>query len=442
MPSAEVSMPKQRTEAETEKYLWQSPPVEENEEEPFRSKNEMLVATHMLWVALFGVLFIVTSAGLIAFNKHLMHEDRFPYAVPLVLLHAAFCSVFAALLLLIRPSLFPSLTDPEKKVSIDRDLMLKGPLPIALLFSVQLVLSNTAYLHSSVAFLQMMKEANIVLVYIFSLIALLEKFSWPSVMLLAGMLGATAMTIHGEMNFSMTGFVMQGIGQVAECAKIVLQALLLTNAGRKMDVLTFVLLVMPVCFCILLVVLLWIVFLYPNDHFRFPQWSEVEIWWPILLLNACLAFTLNVVTALFVKHSSAVAFILCGIFKDVMILIAGRIFYHEMISVLQYIGFTLQLLFILIWSLMKSFPHEFENGIIAGCATVLFGYEQRSRNDQESCAAEAVLNYGTMEKDEKGDASGESTATGSGEQSDSEKSFQTVGEQTCARQEKSVCQQV
>merc|ERR1719247_2270595 len=131
-------------------------------------------------VSMFGVGYVICSAGLIAYNKYLMNHDRFPFAICLVFIHAAFCSLCAGVLYLVKPSLFPSLSDPARKVPIDSSLILRGALPIAILFSAQLVLTNTAYLHSSVAFLQMMKEANLVLVYVLSLMASLEKFSWRS----------------------------------------------------------------------------------------------------------------------------------------------------------------------------------------------------------------------------------------------------------------------
>merc|ERR1719272_313456 len=107
------------------------------------------------------------------------------------MIHCAFCSLSLLVLRFVVPSLFPSLTDPARRVVVDRDLILKGALPIALFFSGQLVLSNTAYLHSSVAFLQMMKEANIILVYTFSLMVALERFSWRSIKILICVLVAT-----------------------------------------------------------------------------------------------------------------------------------------------------------------------------------------------------------------------------------------------------------
>jgi len=229
------------------------------------------LASQFMLVGILGVGYIATSAGLIAYNKFLIDHDRFPYAISLVLIHAIFCSAMAGLLYLIRPSLFPSLTDPEKKVAVDADLIFRGALPIAVFFSAQLVLSNTAYLHSSVAFLQMMKEANLVLVYTFSLIAAMEKFSWRSCGILAFIIVATTMTIHGEVNFSMTGFAIQGISQLFESCKIVLQAMLLSHAGRKLDALTYVLIVMPLC-AILLAAGICMLTVFPHEHFLVPQY--------------------------------------------------------------------------------------------------------------------------------------------------------------------------
>merc|ERR1719265_906960 len=173
------------------------------------------------------------------------------------------------------------------------------------------------------------------------------------------------LTIHGEVNFSMTGFLIQGTGQIFECCKIVLQAMLLSAAGRKLDALTYVLLVMPLC-AVCLGAGMGVLVAFPHSHFLTPELHHLYSWWPHLLANACIAFLLNVVIAMFVKHSSAVAFILAGIVKDAMIVAAGGFLLNEVVTVIQFIGFGLQLAAILLWSLMKIFPDKFNDGILAG----------------------------------------------------------------------------
>lgn len=326
-----------------------------------------------MWVLLaVCALYITTSAGMIAFNKYLMHEGRFPYATTMVLIHSGFSAFCALMLFLIKPSLFPSLTDPDQKVSIDRSLILHGALPIAVLFSIQLVLSNTAYLHSSLAFLQMMKESNLVLVYVFSLIAALETFGWNKILLIAMIIFATMLTIHGELNFSWTGFCIQGSGQLFESAKIVMQAVLLSSAGHKLDVLTYVIVVMPLCFCVLGAILFALVYVHPLENLRTPEWKDIVAWWPVLLANATVAFALNLSIALFMKKSSAVGFILAGIAKDAAIVLSGVLALSESISLQQLFGFTLQLGLIWVWSLMKMFPNKFDDGILSGLMKLAF----------------------------------------------------------------------
>mmetsp|Transcript_37745 Transcript_37745/g.108278 ORF Transcript_37745/g.108278 Transcript_37745/m.108278 type:complete len:392 (-) Transcript_37745:107-1282(-) len=262
-----------------------------------------------------GAGYIVVSSGLISYNKFLIHRERFPFAVPLVFMHACFCSCLSFFLYLVKPSLFPSLTDEAQRVPLDRDLILKGALPIAIFFSGQLALSNSAYLHSSVAFLQMMKEANLALVYTLSLAAALERFYWRHAAILVAVVAATLMTIHGEFNFSFTGFALQGSSQLLECTKIVLQALLLSAPGRKLDALTYVLLVMPCCALLLGTAIFGIHFFTQSSALLLPTTADLVVWWPHLLANSCIAFAVNVVVALFVKHSSAVSFILAGMVK-------------------------------------------------------------------------------------------------------------------------------
>lgn len=247
-------------------------------------------------------------------------------------------------------------------------MLWRGSLPVAICFAGQLALSNTAYMHSSVAFLQMLKESNIALVYALSLAFSLEKFSGRNVAMLGCILCATTLTIHGELNFNMTGFMIQGTSQLFESLKIVLQVMLLSQAGKKLDALSFVLVVLPFCFILLGSALCVSSIMYPDykGASSIPPLDLVRVWSPHLVVNACLAFALNVVIALFVKHSSGVTFVLAGVVKDAMIVCAGGMVLGEVISAQQVLGFSLQLALITLLALAKTFPERFEPGVILG----------------------------------------------------------------------------
>ena len=58
------------------------------------------------------------------------------------------------------------LVDGAKDVHVSKEMFLRSILPIGLLFSGSLILSNTAYLYLSVAFIQMLKVCSEVCVAI------------------------------------------------------------------------------------------------------------------------------------------------------------------------------------------------------------------------------------------------------------------------------------
>lgn len=318
-----------------------------------------------------ATLTILCSAALISFNKYLIHPGRFPFAVPLVILHMAVSFSLSACLRMAKPSLFPSLTDPAASAKIDANLFFRGLLPIGAFFVAQLVLSNTAYLHTSVAFLQMMKESNLVLVYLFSLVAALERFRCRNLNMLVLIVFATTLTIKGEVHFSAIGFGLQGTSQIFESLKIVLQGVLLSAGGVKLDALSYVLLMTPGCFFFLLCLLVCL-YMHPIAMIAVPTWADIARWWPLLLANACVAYALNVVSAMFIKHSSPVAFILAGIVKDAAIVFSGVLVLHEAISRVQALGFCLQLSLIFLWTMLKTFPDKFEAGVLPGLLSMVF----------------------------------------------------------------------
>eukprot|EP00442_Polarella_glacialis_P036505 CAMPEP_0115072136 /NCGR_PEP_ID=MMETSP0227-20121206/14057_1 /TAXON_ID=89957 /ORGANISM="Polarella glacialis, Strain CCMP 1383" /LENGTH=376 /DNA_ID=CAMNT_0002458839 /DNA_START=85 /DNA_END=1215 /DNA_ORIENTATION=+ len=315
---------------------------------------------------------IMASTCLINYNKIVMQPGNFPFAVPLVMLHSFCGTMFALILLLVRPSFFPSLTDPDKKVTIDFEYILRSTSPVALCFTASLVLSNTAYQFASVAFLQMLKQGNVILVFGFSLMAGLEVLRLRSVLLICGILAATGLTVKGEMNSSVVGLFVQLSCCIFESAKIVIQGILLSGTGKKLDPMSYLLIISPQCFLLLSGVVACHTFFIPVPTLVLPAWSNfVECRW-LLAGNVLVAFSLNYISASFLRVGSPMAFLMVNIIKDVMIVTASAIVMHAPISSLQMVSFPVQLSLILIWSLIKAFPQNFEeNGVAFGLASLV-----------------------------------------------------------------------
>lgn len=307
-----------------------------------------------------GATYVLTSMSLMGYNKYLMHQGNFPFALPLVLLHTSVSSALAALMFVAAPSMFPALNNAFQKGLFDFSL-LKNATLVAILFSAQIVLNASAYRYSSLTFIQMTKEANLGIVYGVSVVLAHERLKLPNACTLAVVALATMLTVTGEVRYSRVGFVIQIAGQCFECVRIVIQGLLLSDCAGKLDPMSYVLMVMPLSSIFLGAVSCFVAMTHPIEYLQLPTWQLFLEWWPILFLNAGIAFALNVSIAYLMKHSSAIGLVLAGIVKDTTVVLLGASYYTETVTHLQVMCFVTQLAGIFAYSLMTKFPKQFED---------------------------------------------------------------------------------
>lgn len=312
----------------------------------------------------FALGYIVVSGSLIIFNKYLMHADRFPYSIALTTLHMWSCFTMLSILYLIRPSLFPTLSGEREVVKDKLKQAIKLLIPVSMFFAGNLVLSNEAYFYSSVAFLQFMKEATLIVVFLCALLAGVERWNWSIAKVLLFVFLATTASIVGEIRFVWIGFFTQLCSMFCEGGKIVLQSVLLDKRGLKFDCLSFVLLITPLCGTVLLIQLLAF-----QSHAL--VWTAMAANWPLLVANVLVACTLNIVVAFLIKVSSATSYMIAGVVKDMCIVLGSCLFFREPIALLQMFSFFFQLVGVFTYGIVRTFPNDFKNrGLFEGLHSV------------------------------------------------------------------------
>lgn len=291
-------------------------------------------------------LYIAVSALLIRWNKYLMAKERFPHSAALSSGHMVASLLLCSVLYLLKPSLFPGMAATEGR----RSQVLPWFVPLGMLFAVALYTSNQAYFYCNVAFLQFMKEGNVVISFVLSCAVGLQKFDRVKVAVVAWIVCGSLLCVTQDLQFVLLGAVIQIISQFAECSRAVMGEFVLNGASVKLDPLTYTLFGAPFCLLGLCAVtaLTW-------DP-KLP--SDFAAWWPYLIPNACLAFVLNVLVATVIKECSAVGFMLSGLVKDIVLVVISAMAFHEPVTPLQYSSFTLVLCGILFWSLMKTSPEH------------------------------------------------------------------------------------
>jgi len=303
------------------------------------SKYDMATIAWKLGVC---IVYIGISTTLIRFNKHLMTKDVFPFSLALSTIHMIVSTTLCWLLYMVKPSMFPAMRTVEGK-KLD---MAKWFVPIGACFAVMLYGSNQAYIYCSVAMLQFMKEANVMIVFLISCAAGLQIMNRLRFALIVWVIVGATISVSGDLQFSLVGIAFQAISQLAECARIVLGEFMLS--GRKLDPMTYTAFMAPTCFAVLAVA-------------NAVAWNPAVVpafmtHWRLLAANAGVAFLLNVLVATVIKELSAVGFVLTGLTKDIFIVVLSCVIFGEQVTHAQSLAFCMTLAGAGMWSLMKILP--------------------------------------------------------------------------------------
>ena len=144
-------------------------------------------------------IWIFLSFTVIVYNKYILDRKMYnwPYPISLTMIHMAFCSSLAYILVRVL-----KLVEP---VSMSRDLYLKSVVPIGALYSLSLWFSNSAYIYLSVSFIQMLKALMPVAVYSIGVIFKKEAFKNETMANMVSITLGVAVAAYDEAKFDAWG---------------------------------------------------------------------------------------------------------------------------------------------------------------------------------------------------------------------------------------------
>ncbi|KAI6043924.1 hypothetical protein EDC04DRAFT_2890344 [Pisolithus marmoratus] len=252
-------------------------------------------------------VWIVLSSGVIIYNNHLYNALQFRYPVFLVTWHLTFAAVGTRVL-----QRTTNLLDGGKDVHVSKHMFIRSILPIGLLFSGSLILSNTAYLYLSVAYIQMLKAFTPVAILLISWASRIQEPNRKLMVIVLMISCGVALASHGELHFNLYGFTVQAAAVAFEASRLVMIQVLLH--GLKMDPLGLA-----------------------------PFYDLHRIGPLILISNALVAFLLNVAAVFLVGAGSGLVLTLAGVFKDILLITGSVLLYRAPITPLQVIGYSVAL---------------------------------------------------------------------------------------------------
>jgi hypothetical protein len=182
-----------------------------------------------------------------------------------------------------------TLLDSRKKIPISPATYARTILPISIFYSISLVTSNMAYLYLSIPFIQILKTTAPAVMLFVAWAAGTAKPTSATILNILWVIGGVMLASGGEIQFSLTGFMYQMGGIVSESIRLIMIQLLLSNDGLKMDPLVGLYYFAPAC-C----VMNFLIALPTNEVVQFSWKAVQDVGIGLLLLNALVAFLLNV----------------------------------------------------------------------------------------------------------------------------------------------------
>ncbi|KAJ3151561.1 hypothetical protein HDU89_002004 [Geranomyces variabilis] len=285
--------------------------------------------------AVFIAAWFFFSTALIFTNRHILVELNFPYPIFLTTWHLTLATIFTRVLRH-TTSLLDGVAEVEKKLTWKR--WSTSVLPIGLLFSGSLACGNYAYVYLSVAFIQMLKSATPVVVLLVSWFFQTEK---PDNAIFLNVLFITfgiVLASFGEITFVASGFFLQVAALFFESTRLVLIQKLLSGRDLKMEALVGLYYFAPVCAGINFFNTL----LLESGKLSYEALGRVGF--SVFLFNGFTSFLLNVSAVFVIKKTSTLVLALCGLLKDIAIVVIATIIYGTPIGNLQGFGYTLSLI--------------------------------------------------------------------------------------------------
>ncbi|KZV98118.1 TPT-domain-containing protein [Exidia glandulosa HHB12029] len=271
-------------------------------------------------------VYIALSASVDLYNRYIWSTLEFPYPVVLVTSQLVVTALGSTVYL--------QLVDVDSahlqtRTRMSRGIFLRCVVPIGILFSGSLLLSNQAFLHLSVCWIQI-PEAFVPVAVLFARIPVRDASRVFAIILMVsfGVAVASYSSSYALRIFDMLGFGMQALAVMFEASRLVMLEILLHET--KIHPLVALQYSASVRAVFTLIVL---AFTEGLDPFLALPW--------VLLGNALLAFGMNIAAMYLIDVASGLVLTLAGVLKDILLFTSSALMFGEPISGIQVVGYSI-----------------------------------------------------------------------------------------------------
>ncbi|MED6182174.1 UDP-URONIC ACID TRANSPORTER 1 [Stylosanthes scabra] len=283
----------------------------------------------------FFIFFLVSlwyssNIGVILLNKYLLSNYGFKFPIFLTMCHMSACAVLSYI------SIVFFKVVPQQMIK-SRSQFIKIA-TLSIVFCGSVVGGNISLRYLAVSFNQAVGATTPFFTAVFAYLATLKREAWVTYAALVPVVAGVVIASGGEPGFHLFGFIMCLSATAARAFKSVLQGILLSSEGEKLNSMNLLLYMSPIAVIILLPAAL---IMEPNVlDVTISLGSENKTMWLLLLLNSITAYSANLTNFLVTKHTSALTLQVLGNAKGAVAVVISILIFRNPVTVLGMAGYT------------------------------------------------------------------------------------------------------
>ncbi|KAF9923123.1 Triose-phosphate Transporter [Linnemannia zychae] len=297
------------------------------------------------------------STALSIYNKNLMGKDNWNFNLPLFVssIHAGLHFVITACLMHFWPDIFDA-TRSGKGGRITINSYVTQVIPCAVAAALEICMANASLMYITLSFYTMIKSSTPIWVLMFAFFFRLEKPRFSLILIIAVIVIGVILTVAGETQFDMTGFVLVLLAAVMSGLRWSLTQMLLQKDQLGMDnPVATLYYISPIMF-----VLMSILSLVVEDPFMqfsssafFQDFRTGALTMVLAGGGGFLAFAMTVAEFKLIKNTGTVTLSVAGISKEIVVITLSMLIFGDRLTFVNLLGLLVSIGGIMAYNYVK-----------------------------------------------------------------------------------------
>ncbi|MED6122099.1 hypothetical protein PIB30_036613 [Stylosanthes scabra] len=285
-----------------------------------------------------------SNIGVLLLNKYLLSNYGFRYPIFLTLCHMMACSILSYVAI--------SWMKIVPMQTIRSRVQFMKISSLGLIFCLSVVGGNISLRYLPVSFNQAVGATTPFFTAVFAYFMTLRREGWVTYITLVPVVTGVMIASGGEPSFHLFGFIMCISATAARALKTVLQGILLSSDGEKLNSMNLLMYMAPVAVAFLLPASIVMEQDVVGITISLAR-EDPSIMW-LLIFNSALAYFVNLTNFLVTKHTSALTLQVLGNAKGAVAVVISILIFRNPVSVTGMLGYSLTVFGVVLYSEAKK----------------------------------------------------------------------------------------